>query len=52
MLEAAAGEGPPLFDRSLILHRDHTLPVRNLKAHLANGGKPWDTVKPLHRYFR
>jgi hypothetical protein len=51
MLETAAGEGPPIFgDRRLVLHRAHTAPAG--KRHVAAGGNPWDTVKPLHCHFR
>lgn len=49
MLEEAAGVGPPLFDPKLVLHRVHTQPAP--PEHIASGGKPWDTVKPLHRHF-
>lgn len=51
MLEAAAGPGPPLFDRRFILHREHTLPMGDVGAHVAAGGKAWDTIKPLHLFF-
>ena len=50
MLEAAAGEGPPLFAQDcLILTRAHTMDAT--QEHKASGGKDWDTVKPLARYF-
>ncbi|PNW86266.1 hypothetical protein CHLRE_02g079150v5 [Chlamydomonas reinhardtii] len=53
-LAAAGGGGasaavPQVFERALILHREHTEPVPN--AHVAGGGDPWDTLKPLARYF-
>lgn len=50
MLEAAAGPGPPLFgEQRLILYRVHTLAAP--KDHILGGGKEWDTIKPLTRYF-
>lgn len=49
MLEAAAGPGPPLFPARLVLCRSHTDPAP--PEHVAAGGDPWDTVKPLARYF-
>ena len=50
MLEAAAGPGPPLFDtEALVLTRTHTKPAP--AEHVRSGGDPWDTVKPLGRYF-
>ena len=50
MLEAAAGPGPPLFDTpALVLTRAQTNPAPH--EHVAGGGDPWDTVKPLGRYF-
>ncbi|MEW5315581.1 MAG: hypothetical protein WDW38_007000 [Sanguina aurantia] len=48
MLETAAGDGQ-LFERGLVMHRDHTIPVS--KAHVAAGGDPWDTRKPLAQWF-
>lgn len=51
LLEEAAGPGTPLFaDQSLILHRSHT--VKASASHVAAGGKEWDTVKPLHKWFK
>lgn len=51
MLEKAAGLGPPLFaEPGLILHRANTMQVP--AHHVTQGGKAWDTVKPLHPYFR
>ncbi|EFJ49251.1 hypothetical protein VOLCADRAFT_104348 [Volvox carteri f. nagariensis] len=47
MLELAAGE--TLFDRRLVLHREHTAPAP--ADHVDSGGNPWDTLKPLGRYF-
>jgi hypothetical protein len=62
LLEAAAGPGPdaeaaqaaaaadgPLFERGLVLCRTHTMLAS--AAHVAAGGKEWDTVKPLRPYF-
>lgn len=50
MLENAAGPGPPLFpDSALILHRKHTIDAS--VHHKRTGGRAWDTVKPLQRYF-
>ena len=50
MLEAAAGPGPPLFGtEALVLCRSHTDPAP--AEHVRAGGDPWDTVKPLSRYF-
>ncbi len=50
MLEAAAGPGPLLFDTpALVLTRAQTDPAP--PEHVAGGGDPWDTVKPLGRYF-
>ena len=50
MLENAAGAGPPLFpDSALILHRMHTIDAS--VDHKLSGGKDWDTMKPLQRYF-
>ncbi|KAA6429781.1 MAG: P-loop containing nucleoside triphosphate hydrolase [Trebouxia sp. A1-2] len=51
LLERAAGPGTPLFaDPSLILHRSHTEKVS--ADHVKGGGKEWDTVKPLHKWFK
>lgn len=50
MLEKQAGEGPRIFDPALLLHRVHTEPAP--QTHMAAGGKAWDTVKPLHKYFK
>ncbi|DBA99939.1 TPA: hypothetical protein ACH3X1_013819 [Trebouxia sp. C0004] len=51
LLEQAAGPGTPLFaDPSLILHRSHTQKVS--AGHVKAGGKEWDTVKPLHKWFK
>lgn len=51
LLEQAAGPGTPLFaDSSLILHRSHTEKVS--ADHVKGGGKEWDTVKPLHKWFK
>lgn len=36
--------------RELILTRAHT--VAAPKHHIDNGGKAWDTVKPLNRWFK
>ncbi|GIL89115.1 hypothetical protein Vretimale_16148 [Volvox reticuliferus] len=47
MLEEAAGGD--LFDRRLVLHREHTAPAP--AGHVDAGGKAWDTTKPLGRYF-
>ncbi|GLI59676.1 hypothetical protein VaNZ11_001616 [Volvox africanus] len=47
MLEEAAGGA--LFDRRLVLHRDHTAPAP--AGHVDAGGNAWDTSKPLGRYF-
>ena len=50
LLEAAAGPGAePLFERGLVLCRTHTMLAS--AAHVAAGGKEWDTVKPLRPYF-
>ncbi|PNH04210.1 hypothetical protein TSOC_009654 [Tetrabaena socialis] len=55
LLEAAAGAGgggeeqQPLFERRLVLHREHTTPAP--KGHVDGGGDPWDTLKPLGRWF-
>ena len=50
MLELAAGPGRPLFPKDiLILHRVHTISAS--VDHKLNGGKDWDTMKPLHCYF-
>ena len=50
MLELAAGPGPPLFPEKLLtLHRVHT--ISTTVDHKLNGGKEWDTMKPLQRYF-
>lgn len=50
MIEKAAGPGPLLFKHSsLVLYRVHTLEAP--LHHRMNGGKEWDTVKPLDRYF-
>lgn len=50
LLEAAAGEGPPLFPlECLVLSRYHTMEAS--QEHKESGGKDWDTVKPLARYF-
>ncbi|KAG2497888.1 hypothetical protein HYH03_004154 [Edaphochlamys debaryana] len=46
-LEAAAGQ--PLFERGLVLHREHTRPAP--MGHVDAGGDPWDTLKPLAPYF-
>ena len=45
MLEEAAGIGEPLFSSHLVFCRSHTVPAPQ------RGGKSWDTVKPLDRYF-
>ncbi|GLC33747.1 hypothetical protein PLESTB_000111500 [Pleodorina starrii] len=47
MLEQAAGG--ELFERGLVLHREHTQPAP--AGHLDAGGNAWDTLKPLGRYF-
>ncbi|GIL68459.1 hypothetical protein Vafri_21736 [Volvox africanus] len=47
MLEEAAGG--TLFDRRLVLHRDHTAAAP--AGHVDAGGNAWDTSKPLGRYF-
>ena len=50
MLEKSAGRGEPLFQEpQLILYRGHTQHATS--EHKAAGGKDWDTVKPLSRYF-
>ena len=36
--------------RDLILHRSHT--VAAPMHHMESGGKQWDTVKPLHMWFK
>ncbi|KXZ44994.1 hypothetical protein GPECTOR_60g773 [Gonium pectorale] len=46
-LEAAAGG--ELFERKLVLHREHTVPAP--PGHVDAGGDPWDTLKPLKCYF-
>ncbi|KAL0051579.1 hypothetical protein WJX82_010299 [Trebouxia sp. C0006] len=51
LLEQAASPGTTLFaDPSLILHRSHTEKVS--AEHVKGGGKEWDTVKPLHKWFK
>ena len=51
MLEEAAGDGPQLFQNpELVLHRGHTQLAP--QHHIDSGGRNWDTVKPLGRYFR
>ncbi|KAG2446828.1 hypothetical protein HYH02_008388 [Chlamydomonas schloesseri] len=46
---AAAPACAQVFERGLILHREHTVPAP--KGHVDAGGDPWDTLKPLGRYF-
>ena len=40
MLHATAGDGPQLFDPTLVLHRAHTQAAPS--HHIAAGGKAWD----------
>ena len=49
-LEEAAGDSARIFrNPELILHRGHTQTAP--QDHIVSGGKDWDTVKPLTRYF-
>lgn len=41
--------GCSIFEPGLVLYRDHTLPVS--QALIKSGCDPWDTVKPLGRWF-
>ena len=51
MLEEAAGPGKKLFQNpELILHRGHCQLAP--PEHVKKGGKEWDTVKPLQKFFK
>jgi hypothetical protein len=55
MLENAAAAGGPearalLPERKLILSRRHTIAAPS--GHMDGGGNAWDTVKPLHKWFK
>ncbi|KAL0046319.1 hypothetical protein WJX82_009128 [Trebouxia sp. C0006] len=50
-LESAAGPGPALFPHhSLIFHRGHA--AKAAGSLIEPGRKAWDTVKPLHKWFK